>query len=381
MSVFDPSLERNPIRPVVRDEREMAMLRHDIRGALAGVVGGVRHLARAEIDQEVWPQVERIVASANALEWLIAQAFGDARTSDGPPETDADRLIAHLRHRFAGAAGETGVAFRVEMDPGLPSRLRLEPVSLTRVLENLVAAALESVPGGTVAFAAGMRTGRDRLSSNQRSERRSGRPGPRPRPSRRRDRRAGRPDARRPPRRPAGADRRDRRANPGDPPLRGLDRRGVAVPRGRSAAFGRAHPARRGQSDQPDGRVEHAARARRRGAGLQRRGRGARAVRRLSGRPRRRRHRDAAPDRAGRHPGDPVAHRRQGARADRRADRLRHARASRPHRGGGRQRADPEADHQHRGVGARARGPRPLTGRGGLAGERGRAARTTPRFR
>ena len=154
MSVFDPSLDRNPIWPSLRDEREMAMLRHDVRGALADVADGVRQLARTEPDPQARPQLERIAAAGKALEWLIAQTFGDARRPETPPETDVDRMIAHLRHRFAGAAAAAGTGFRVEMDPGLPSRLRLEPVSLMRVLENLVAGALGR--GGAVALAAGL---------------------------------------------------------------------------------------------------------------------------------------------------------------------------------------------------------------------------------
>jgi two-component system, OmpR family, aerobic respiration control sensor histidine kinase ArcB len=159
MSVFDPSLDRNPIWPSLRDEREMAMLRHDVRNALADVAGGVRQLARAGLEQEARPQLERIAAAAKALEWLIAQTFGDARRPEIPPETDVDRLIAHLRHRFTGAAAEAGTGFRVEMDPGLPSRLRLEPVSLMRALENLVATALGRALGGAVALVAGLEQG------------------------------------------------------------------------------------------------------------------------------------------------------------------------------------------------------------------------------
>jgi CheY-like chemotaxis protein/HPt (histidine-containing phosphotransfer) domain-containing protein len=157
MSVFDPSLDRNPIWPSLRDEREMAMLRHDVRSALADVADGVGQLARSELDSAARSQVDRIAAAARSLEWLIAQTFGDARGPATPPETDVDRLIAHLRHRFAGAAAAAGAGFRVEMDPGLPSRLRIEPVALMRVLENLVAGALGR--GGAVALAAGFEQG------------------------------------------------------------------------------------------------------------------------------------------------------------------------------------------------------------------------------
>ena len=159
MSVFDPSLDRNPSWPAPKDERELAMLRHDIRGALAGVGGAVRQLARTELQPETQVQVERIAACAKALEWLIAQGFGESQKPEGPAETDVDRLIAHLRHRFAGAAAEVGAALRVDMDPGLPSRLRVDPLSLTRLLENLVGGALERARGGSVAIAASREQG------------------------------------------------------------------------------------------------------------------------------------------------------------------------------------------------------------------------------
>jgi CheY-like chemotaxis protein len=157
MSVFDPSLDGNSIWPAWRDERETAMLRHDIRTALADVAGGARQLARADLDPEARLQVERIAASAKALEWLAAQAFGEP--CEGPAETDVDRLIGHLRRRFAGAARELGTDFRVEMDPGLPSRLRLDPVTLNRLLGNLVAGALARARGGSVAIVARLESG------------------------------------------------------------------------------------------------------------------------------------------------------------------------------------------------------------------------------
>lgn len=153
MSVFDPSLERSPLWPPLREEQEAAMLRHDILAALAGVTDGARQLAErlVEADAGTRAQAERVAAAADALGRLVDLAFGGVRPE---PQADLDRLMTHLRHRHAGAARDAGTGFRVEMDPQLPSRLRLDPLSLSRVLDNLVAAALGACPGGSVALSA-----------------------------------------------------------------------------------------------------------------------------------------------------------------------------------------------------------------------------------
>jgi two-component system, OmpR family, aerobic respiration control sensor histidine kinase ArcB len=155
MSIFDPSLDRNPSWPAAHGDQELAMLRHDLHGALAGIAGGVGQIAPVDLDPELRIQVDRIAASAKVLESLIALALDGAGGAPEPEaETDLDALIGHLRHRFAGEARELGAVFRIEMDPGLPARLRLDPTPLMRILGNLLAEALEQGAGGAVSLAA-----------------------------------------------------------------------------------------------------------------------------------------------------------------------------------------------------------------------------------
>jgi two-component system, OmpR family, aerobic respiration control sensor histidine kinase ArcB len=153
MSAFDPSLDRSSSWPATGDERELAMLRHDLRDALAGVVGGLARIDRGDVPADFRSQVDGIAESATLLQDLIALAFGDG-PSERAAESDLDRLMAHLRNRFAVEARDSNTAFRVEMDPSLPSRVRLDSGALVRMLGNLVRDALEHAAGGAVSVAA-----------------------------------------------------------------------------------------------------------------------------------------------------------------------------------------------------------------------------------
>jgi len=59
MTVIDPSLDRSQGSASARLEgHELAMLRHDIRGALMGVMGAAGQMAAAELGAEARGQVE-----------------------------------------------------------------------------------------------------------------------------------------------------------------------------------------------------------------------------------------------------------------------------------------------------------------------------------
>ena len=202
----------------------------------------------------------------------------------------------------------------------------LDPTSLVRIVDNLIGNALKFAeparsaspsPGTPTAALSSASPTTARASAGRRSIRPSASArGPKARPAGRGPRAAHR----------AGPGRSPRwRHQPRQPP-RGRRRGGAALPRFRcgqrrgtcrgtgSRPCGPAHPARRGQSDQPDGGVADAAGAQRRGHRLLRRRRGAGAVRAGADRPCGGRHRDAADVRPRRHPRDPRPRRRARAR-------------------------------------------------------------------
>lgn len=139
MTAIDPALERHSSGLSAGDECEREMLRHDVKAAFAGIAGGIAQIMQMNADPDLRAQIERVAASAKDLELLVEIILG-SEAAASPPVVDVDRLMSHLRHRFTGEAQEFGLAFRVEMDPALPSQIPADPVTLFRILENLCVA-------------------------------------------------------------------------------------------------------------------------------------------------------------------------------------------------------------------------------------------------
>lgn len=153
MSAIDPNLEFNPTAPGAEQER--LMLRHDLRGALQGVIDGVRRLEAADLADELREQVDRVAQSAHSLSALLDRLLGNGDTSAEAAEPiEIDRFLDALRHRHAGAARERGLLLTVQAGGGLPDGLRLDAVSLARVLDNLVLHGMKVLGGGVVRVSA-----------------------------------------------------------------------------------------------------------------------------------------------------------------------------------------------------------------------------------
>ena len=251
--------------------------RHDIRGALQGVLGGVGQIEAAALGAEAREQVERIAAAARTLAGLVGDAArrerrsGDADARDASSSTRFLRLRAPpLRRRGARARA---AASRSRPRASCPPALRLDPVPLARILDNLRRQrAASSAAPATVRLTVGARRRRRRSSSasptraracrrRRRSSVAAAAPAPTaghgPRPARSSRTLADRLGGARHARQPARRRRRGGAALPGRGRRRGRRRRRRRRPR-RPRRPARA--ARRGQSDQPDGRLADAAR-------------------------------------------------------------------------------------------------------------------------
>jgi two-component system aerobic respiration control sensor histidine kinase ArcB len=153
MTVIDPFLDRSQSAAGARlESRETAMLRHDIRGALMGVIGAAGQLETAELGPEVRGQVERVCAASRTLAGLVGLVLGDEA---GAAEADAERvetgrLMAHLRRRYAAEAADRGLEFVAEAAAGAPAGLRTGRVALGRMIDNLVGNALKFSGAGRV---------------------------------------------------------------------------------------------------------------------------------------------------------------------------------------------------------------------------------------
>jgi CheY-like chemotaxis protein/HPt (histidine-containing phosphotransfer) domain-containing protein len=132
---------------------DTAMLAHDIRSALQGVVGGVAVMEHLTSDPTLREQIDRISAAALSLSGFVQRMLDDSRDGNGATPKDgfvvADFANA-LRRRWLGEAREKGLGFELEVDAGLPERLDISRFGLNRVLGNLIANAIGHTDTGSV---------------------------------------------------------------------------------------------------------------------------------------------------------------------------------------------------------------------------------------
>jgi two-component system, OmpR family, aerobic respiration control sensor histidine kinase ArcB len=123
------------------------MLTHDIRGALTGVIGGIALLDRSTMTTETRVQFDRVAAAAQALASLVSDAEGDA-LAETPVEVNG--LMRFLVRRWTGEAQEKQLTFSVTLGEGLPAFLRVDFLTLSRVLGNLIGNAIKFSDAGLV---------------------------------------------------------------------------------------------------------------------------------------------------------------------------------------------------------------------------------------
>jgi CheY-like chemotaxis protein len=158
MTAIDPTLELGQRPPTVGpvDGRELAMLAHDIRGALQGVIGGISQIDATLLPPELREQVDRVAAAAKTLACLVGAMVGDEPepgTRAGHAVVDLPRFLRYLRRRFAGEARAKGLEFRVEAADDLPQGLAVALVPLGRIMGNLIGNAIKYADAGTVQLA------------------------------------------------------------------------------------------------------------------------------------------------------------------------------------------------------------------------------------
>lgn len=140
----------------------MALIGHDLRSAVGDVIGGLQLLDDAGLDPDALLQLERVYAASETLGRLVDEAVAaleDDVARDAPASPDERQplmlvdLVRDLERRWAGHAAAQGLAMNAELGPGLPGAVALPPLTLERILGNLLDNAHKYAQRGRIVLA------------------------------------------------------------------------------------------------------------------------------------------------------------------------------------------------------------------------------------
>lgn len=145
--------------PFARDQHlrttvVLQQLSHDIRSAMSDVLGGIRLVDTPRLDPQTQTQIDRVRAAADTLAALVDDALLTAAGETVIRDENAELIVADwltaLDRRWSGHAAERGSRFTIHTIGALPVRLTVAPITLDRIIGNLVGNALLHAAGGDV---------------------------------------------------------------------------------------------------------------------------------------------------------------------------------------------------------------------------------------
>ncbi len=144
----------------------LAMMSHEIRSPMNGLLGIVELLRETRLEGEQSRMVELAHASATALLDILNGVLDfskiDAGAVELAPETLAIRdLVRVIVDPAAVSAGRKGVRLDFDWGEGLPEGIVADPVRLRQILNNLLSNAIKFTAAGTVRVAVTRRRSAD----------------------------------------------------------------------------------------------------------------------------------------------------------------------------------------------------------------------------
>ncbi len=144
-----------PVFETTGPRGQFSLLSHDLRSALADILGGVRLINRQALDKATRIQIDRIEAAGQVLVGLLDAESADNAPGDAPTQRPSTALELNgfldlIRKRWAARAAEKGLAFSIDNANDLPRVAALDRVTLERVIGNLISNAVKFTDTGKV---------------------------------------------------------------------------------------------------------------------------------------------------------------------------------------------------------------------------------------
>ncbi len=139
----------------------LAMVSHEMRTPLSGVMGMLELLAASRLEEEQSGWIRLARQSADQLLAVIDDVLDVAKLEAGRVELETldfaiDPLVDGVCAMLSARAQAAGIALTVTRDPALPAWLRGDPTRLRQVLLNLVGNAVKFTKGGRVTIGLGL---------------------------------------------------------------------------------------------------------------------------------------------------------------------------------------------------------------------------------
>lgn len=136
----------------------LAIMSHELREPMNGVLGMARLLRDTALDAEQAGYVEAVIGSAEALITLVNDILDIARIDAGRSTfTLVDFAIRPFVERlalvFRQRAEQKGIAFAIELGPDLPEVVRGDPGRLRQLITNIVTNGIKFTSEGEVRLA------------------------------------------------------------------------------------------------------------------------------------------------------------------------------------------------------------------------------------
>ena len=133
----------------------LANMSHEIRTPLNAILG-FNHLSRqCELPPRVRDYADKFGSAAETLLGIVNDVLDFSKIEAGKLELEAipfalDEVLARVASLFSLKMREKGIEFAIGALPGVPNRLRGDPLRLSQVLTNLIGNALKFTPHGEI---------------------------------------------------------------------------------------------------------------------------------------------------------------------------------------------------------------------------------------